>query len=92
MTYTLPLEDDDDDDDYDDYAPDYNNPLESRSAVSGLSDLDGYDESAASLEDDLSELSLSDEAPNPMAAAQDCLDRSWAPLCTCSKTATSTTS
>ena len=92
MTHTLLLEDDDDDNDDDDYVPDHDNPLESRSAVSGPSDLDGYNESAASLEDDLSELSLSDEAPDPIAAAQDCLDRSWAPLCTCSKTATSTVS
>ncbi|KAK3177248.1 hypothetical protein OEA41_008577 [Lepraria neglecta] len=92
VTYTLLLDDDDDDDDDDDYAPDHDDPLESRSAVSGPSDLDRYDESAVSLEDDLSELSLSDEAPDPIAAAQDCLDRSWAPLCTCSKTATSTAS
>ena len=63
VTYTLLLEDDDD------YAPNYDNPLESRSAVSGLSDLDRYDKSAVSLEDNLSELSLSNEAPNPIATA-----------------------
>ena len=70
VIYTLLLEDDnDDDDDDDDYAPNYNNPLESRSAVSGLSNLDRYDKSAVSLEDNLLELSLSDEAPNPIATA-----------------------
>ncbi|KAK3179472.1 hypothetical protein OEA41_009758 [Lepraria neglecta] len=68
--------------------PDSDDPLESRSAVSRPSDPDTYDESAASPEDDLSGLSLSDDAPDPMTAAQDCLDRSWAPLCTCSKTTT----
>ena len=66
----------------DDSLPDYDNPLESSLAVSRLSDPDTDDKSAVSPEGNLSGLSLSNEAPNPITTGLSLSDEAPDPITT----------